>query len=144
MSKDRRKSIRAHALVGLGAAALCGAFALRVFFIMFGPTHSFATAMDLWKQDRGARIAVAALLVLTLGALLALARLRRAESWTQLSRMDRVLAILGIIPASVVYYPIVATATLIGMGLFFVMMMYVTFVRRVESLVRRKSRNSVR
>jgi hypothetical protein len=40
--------------------------------------------------------------------------------------------------------PIMATATLLGIGFFFVIMMYVTFVCRVHSLLRRKSRAGIR
>ena len=129
---DRSQSVRAHAWVGLVAAGLCGAFALRVFFIMLGPTHSYAPAFVLWRHDKGVRATVPALLILILGSLLTLARLRRAKSWAQLSRMDRALSIAGIIPAALLYYPIVITATVIGWGLWFCMVTYVRLLQRID------------
>jgi hypothetical protein len=141
---DRIKSVRAHAWVGLVASGLCAAFAVRVFFIMFAPTHSFATAFDLWRHDKGVRIAIPALLIVTLGSLLTFNRLRRAKSWAQLSRADRALSFLGIIPASVVYYPIVIAATVLGLVLTFFMLTYAKFVQRVDRHMPWKSRGQAR
>lgn len=129
---DRGHSVRAHAWAGLVASGLCAVFAARVFFIMFAPTHSFATAVDLCKHDKGVRTAVTALVVLSLGSILTFNRLTRAASWAQLSRTDRALSILGIIPAGLVYYPIVAAATGIGLALNFLILAYVNLVRRID------------
>ena len=88
--------------------------------------------------------AVSALLFLALGSILTFNRLRRAESWVQLSRSDRALSVLGIIPAAVLYYPVVTAATIVGWGLFFLIMTYAKLVRRVESHMPWKSRGNAR
>lgn len=129
---DRGHSVRAHAWAGLVASCLCAAFAVRVFFIMFAPTHSLATAIDLCRRDKGLLTAVTALVILSLGSILTFSRLTRAASWAQLSRTDRALSIIGIIPAGLVYYPIVSAATVIGMALTFLILAYVNLVRRID------------
>ena len=116
--RDRRGSLRGLAWVSLVAACLCVAWVLVIFLVMLTPT-SLAVAFDLLRRDKGVLAALAAAPVFLLGGLLTLNRLRRAESWTQLSRVDRVLSVAGILPGALVFYPIAGIAMVMGVAMFF-------------------------
>ena len=133
-TNDRCKSLRAHAWASFAMGGLCAAFAIRVFFIMLAPTHSFGAALSLWKHDKGVLASLTGVSILTLGGLLTFARLSRAEAWAQLSQTDRALSVIGIIPASLLYYPIMILATVLALILYFCMLTWVGFVRRIERL----------
>jgi len=123
MLRDR-SSLRGFAFVSLLGGVLCALFTTLAFRMMLVMTRSFTGAFQLWRQDRGQIVVFLAAPILVLGGLLTHTRLRHAKSWAQLSRTDRVLAVIGIIPAA----PLAIAALALGMAIFFslLVMMQVT------------------